>query len=60
MVISTHFEVHENAPPEVAEAEVAERLDAVNTAAQWVNETITKELQGMAPSSQAEVDQVLR
>nr|XP_017514631.2 enolase 4 isoform X3 [Manis javanica] len=60
VVISTHFEVHENAPPEVAEAEVAERLDAVNTAAQWVNETITKELQGMALSSQAEVDQVLR
>ncbi|XP_017514631.3 enolase 4 isoform X4 [Manis javanica] len=60
VVISTHFEVHENAPPEVAEAEVAERLDAVNTAVQWVNETITKELQGMAPSSQAEVDQVLR
>ncbi|XP_036754887.2 enolase 4 isoform X1 [Manis pentadactyla] len=60
VVISTHFEVHENAPPEIAEAEVVERLDAVNTAVQWVNETITKELQGAAPSSQAEVDQVLR
>ncbi|KAK2507855.1 hypothetical protein MC885_002461 [Smutsia gigantea] len=60
VVISAHFEVHENAPPELAEAEEVERLDAVNTAVQWVNETITKELQGMAPSKQAEIDQVLR
>ncbi|XP_063566606.1 enolase 4 isoform X4 [Gorilla gorilla gorilla] len=60
VVISTHFEVHENALPELAEAEEAERASAVSTAVQWVNSTITHELQGMAPSDQAEVDHLLR
>lgn len=60
MVISTHFEVHENVSPELAEAEQVERLAAVSTAVQWVNGTITEELWGMVPSHQAEVDQVLR
>nr|XP_020758361.1 enolase 4 isoform X5 [Odocoileus virginianus texanus] len=60
VVISTHFEVHENASRELVEAEELERLDAVSTAVQWVNETITEELQGLVPSDQAEVDQVLR
>ncbi|XP_058400068.1 enolase 4 isoform X3 [Diceros bicornis minor] len=60
VVIATHFEVHENDLPELVEAEGAERLEAVSTAVRWVNETITKELRGMAPSNQAEVDQVLR
>lgn len=60
MVIATHFEVRENAVPELAEAEEVERSDAVSTAVQWVNETITQELQGLAPSDQAQVDQVLR
>nr|XP_006200299.1 enolase 4 [Vicugna pacos] len=60
VVISTHFEVHENALPELVEAENIERSEAVSTAVRWVNETITQELRGMAPSSQAEVDQVLR
>lgn len=46
--------------PELAEAEEVERSDAVSTAVQWVNETITQELQGLAPSDQAQVDQVLR
>ncbi|XP_022267425.1 enolase 4 isoform X3 [Canis lupus familiaris] len=60
VVISTHFEVHENISPELAEAEQVERLAAVSTAVQWVNGTITEELWGMVPSHQAEVDQVLR
>lgn len=60
VVIATHFEAHENASPELVEAEEVERLDAVSTAVQWVNETLTEELQGLVPSSQAEVDQVLR
>ncbi|XP_029788514.1 enolase 4 isoform X2 [Suricata suricatta] len=60
VVISTHFEVLENASPELAEAEAVERAEAVGTAVQWVNRTITEELQGIAPSNQAEVDQVLR
>ena len=53
MVISTHFEVQED-------AEQAERGDAVSTAVRWVNDTITEELRGVAPSDQAAVDHVLR
>ncbi|XP_019580810.2 enolase 4 isoform X2 [Rhinolophus sinicus] len=60
VVIATHFEVHETTFPELAEAEEVERSDAVSTAIQWVNESITQELQGIAPSNQAQVDQVLR
>ncbi|VTJ78541.1 Hypothetical predicted protein [Marmota monax] len=59
-MIPTHFEVHENALPEVVEAEEVERGLAVSTAIQWVNETITKELQGLVPSNQAQVDHMLR
>ncbi|XP_037660231.1 enolase 4 isoform X2 [Choloepus didactylus] len=60
VVISSHFEVHENASPEQVEAEELERKDAVSTAVRWVNEAITEELQGIAPSNQTQVDQVLR
>ncbi|XP_009008589.1 enolase 4 isoform X3 [Callithrix jacchus] len=60
VVISTHFEVHENTLPELAEVEEAERASAVSTAVQWVNGNITHELQGIAPFDQAEVDQLLR
>ncbi|KAM7073926.1 enolase 4 isoform 2-T2 [Molossus nigricans] len=60
VVMATHFEVHENMVQELAEAEEAERLGAVSTAVQWVNGTITQELQGLEPCNQAEVDQVLR
>lgn len=60
MVIATHFEAHENTSPELVEAEELERVDAVSTAVQWVNETLTEELRGLVPSNQAEVDQVLR
>lgn len=60
MVISTHFEVLENVLPELADTEQEARSEAVRIAVQWVNETITEELQGLTPSDQAEVDQVLR
>ncbi|KAM5243694.1 enolase 4 isoform 5-T5 [Hipposideros larvatus] len=60
VVIATHFEVHENAFPELAEAQEVERSDAVRTAVQWANGTITQELQGIAPCNQAQVDRVLR
>ncbi|XP_005879747.1 PREDICTED: enolase-like protein ENO4 isoform X2 [Myotis brandtii] len=60
VMMATHFEVYENAVPELAEVMEAERLDAVSIAVQWVNENITQELQGLEPSNQAEVDQVLR
>ncbi|XP_048647238.1 enolase 4 isoform X3 [Marmota marmota marmota] len=60
VMIPTHFEVHENALPEVVEAEEVERGLAVSTAIQWVNETITEELQGLVPFNQAQVDHMLR
>ncbi|KAM7330398.1 hypothetical protein ACRRTK_012011 [Alexandromys fortis] len=60
VVIPAHFEVPENAPPEVADAEETERHLAVSTALQWVNECMTEELWGLVPSNQAEVDHRLR
>ncbi|KAH0516143.1 Enolase-like protein ENO4 [Microtus ochrogaster] len=60
VVIPAHFEVPENAPPEVADAEETERHLAVSTALQWVNECMTEELCGLVPSNQAEVDHRLR
>lgn len=60
LVIPTHFDVLENALPELVEAEEVERKQAVSTAMQWVNQSISEELQGMEPSSQAEVDLTLR
>ncbi|KAG8517402.1 Enolase 4, partial [Galemys pyrenaicus] len=60
VVISTHFEVHENALAEAAEVEEAERSQAVSTAVQWVNGALNEQLQGIAPTNQVEVDQVLR
>ncbi|KAL1787940.1 enolase 4 [Sigmodon hispidus] len=60
VVIPAHFEVSENASPEVVDAEESERHLAVNTALQWVNESITEELWGLIPSNQAEVDHRLR
>uniref|UniRef100_A0A8C9DQK0 Enolase 4 n=1 Tax=Prolemur simus TaxID=1328070 RepID=A0A8C9DQK0_PROSS len=60
VVISTHFEVHESAVPELAEAEEAERASAVSTAVHWVNGPITQELQGLAPTDQVAVDHLLR
>lgn len=39
---------------------VAERNQAVSTAVQWINQSITEELWGLVPSNQAEVDHRLR
>uniref|UniRef100_H0VI57 Enolase 4 n=1 Tax=Cavia porcellus TaxID=10141 RepID=H0VI57_CAVPO len=60
VMVPTYFEVHENALPELVEAEGEERNLAVSTAVQWVNEAITQELQGLVPSNQADVDCTLR
>ncbi|XP_006880217.1 PREDICTED: enolase-like protein ENO4 [Elephantulus edwardii] len=60
VVISSHFEVRENSPPELVEVEEMGRNDAIRTALQWVNGPISTELQGLNPSNQAQVDQVLR
>lgn len=60
MAIPTHFEVVENNLPEVLDAEEAERAQAVSTAVQWINQSITEELWGLVPSNQAEVDHRLR
>ncbi|XP_012630284.1 enolase 4 isoform X1 [Microcebus murinus] len=60
VVISTHFEVHEGAAPELADVEEAERASAVSTAVHWVNGPIFQELQGLVPTNQAAVDHLLR
>ncbi|XP_055486016.1 enolase 4 isoform X3 [Psammomys obesus] len=60
VVTPVHFEVLENALPDVVDAEEMERALAVSTALQWVNESFTEELWGLVPSNQEEVDHRLR
>lgn len=60
VVMAAHFDVPENALPDVVDTEEVERALAVSTALQWVNESFTEELWGLVPSNQAEVDHRLR
>lgn len=60
VVMSTHFQVYENAAPELLEVEEMERSEEVSTALRWINEELTVQLQGQTPSNQAQVDQLLR
>uniref|UniRef100_A0A8C6RFS4 Enolase 4 n=1 Tax=Nannospalax galili TaxID=1026970 RepID=A0A8C6RFS4_NANGA len=60
VVMPAHFEVLENALPELVDAEEAERDLAVSRAMEWANEAMTEELWGLLPANQAEVDRRLR
>ncbi|XP_071605612.1 enolase 4 isoform X3 [Heliangelus exortis] len=59
VVISSHFQVPENALPEAAEAEEKERNDSVNTAVKWVNESLNTMLRDLEPTDQCQVDKML-
>ncbi|KAM9379558.1 enolase 4 [Phaethornis superciliosus] len=59
IVISSHFQVPENALPETAEAEEKERKDSVNTAVEWVNESLNTMLRDLEPTDQCQVDKML-
>ncbi|XP_068955143.1 enolase 4 [Petaurus breviceps papuanus] len=58
-VISSHLEVLETAMPEVVDALELERNEAISAAVQWVNESMTELLEGLEPTQQGVVDQLL-
>ncbi|KFQ43646.1 Enolase-like ENO4, partial [Nestor notabilis] len=59
VVMSSHPQTVENALPETIEADEKERNDSVNTAVEWVNESLSTMLRDMKPTDQCEVDKML-
>ncbi|NXX22604.1 ENO4 Enolase, partial [Podargus strigoides] len=58
-VMSSHSQILENALPETTEADEKERNNSVNTAVEWVNESLNAMLRGLKPTDQCEVDKML-
>ncbi|KAM9612506.1 LOW QUALITY PROTEIN: enolase 4 [Morphnus guianensis] len=58
-VMSSHSQISENALPDTAEADERERNDSVNTAVEWVNESLNTMLRDLKPTDQCKVDKVL-
>ncbi|NWR76244.1 ENO4 Enolase, partial [Centropus unirufus] len=58
-VMSPHSQIPENASPDTAEAGEQERNDSVNTAVEWVNESLNPILRDLEPSEQCKVDEML-
>ncbi|XP_043845269.1 enolase 4 [Dromiciops gliroides] len=58
-VISSHLEVLETAMPDMVDAVELERNEAISAAVQWVNESMTELLEGLEPTQQEVVDQLL-
>ncbi|NXD08448.1 ENO4 Enolase, partial [Nothocercus nigrocapillus] len=58
-VISSDSQILENALSEATEADEKERNDSVNTAVEWVNESLNTLLRDLKPTEQCEVDKIL-
>ncbi|KFP18150.1 Enolase-like ENO4, partial [Egretta garzetta] len=58
-VMSSHSQIPENALPETTEADEKERNDSVNTAVEWVNESLNTMLRDLKPTDQCKVDKML-
>ncbi|NXJ15126.1 ENO4 Enolase, partial [Odontophorus gujanensis] len=58
-IISSHYQIHENALSETTEADEKERNDSVTTAVEWVNESLNTMLQDLKPTDQCEIDKML-
>ncbi|NXQ96845.1 ENO4 Enolase, partial [Sagittarius serpentarius] len=58
-VMSSHSQIPENALPHTTEADERERNDSVNTAVEWVNESLNTMLRDLKPTDQCKVDKVL-
>ncbi|XP_065528421.1 enolase 4 isoform X2 [Lathamus discolor] len=59
VVMSSHFQTLVNALPETIEADEKERNNSVNTAVEWVNESLSTMLRDVKPTDQGEVDKML-
>ncbi|KAJ7411288.1 Enolase 4 [Pitangus sulphuratus] len=58
-VMSCHSRIPENTLPETTEADEKERNDSVNTAVEWVNESLNTMLRDLEPTDQCQVDKML-
>ncbi|KAJ7411281.1 Enolase 4 [Willisornis vidua] len=58
-VMPSYSEIPENASPETIEAYEKERDDSVNTAVEWVNESLNTMLRDLDPTDQCQVDKML-
>ncbi|XP_072196736.1 enolase 4 [Excalfactoria chinensis] len=58
-VISSHYQIPENALSGTNEADEKERNDSVTTAVEWVNESLNTMLRDLKPTDQCEIDKVL-
>ncbi|NWU83124.1 ENO4 Enolase, partial [Onychorhynchus coronatus] len=58
-VMSCHSQIPENALPETIEADEEERKDSVDTAVEWVNESLNTMLRDLEPTDQCQVDKML-
>ncbi|XP_025922860.1 enolase 4 [Apteryx rowi] len=58
-VISSHSQILENALSEATEDDEKERNDSVNTAVEWVNDSLNTMLRDLKPTDQCKVDKIL-
>ncbi|NXF29780.1 ENO4 Enolase, partial [Nyctibius bracteatus] len=58
-VMSSHSQIPENALLETTEAAEKERNDSVNTAVEWVNESLNTMLRDLKPTDQCKLDKML-
>ncbi|NXJ63150.1 ENO4 Enolase, partial [Rostratula benghalensis] len=58
-VMTSHSQIPENVLPETAEADEKERNDSVNTAVEWVNDSLSTMLRDLEPTDQCKVDKML-
>lgn len=58
-IISSHYQIPENAFSEATEADERERNDSVTTAVEWVNQSLSAMLRDLKPTDQCEIDKML-
>ncbi|NWW44144.1 ENO4 Enolase, partial [Pedionomus torquatus] len=58
-VMSSHSQIPENALPETTEADEKERNNSVNTAVEWVNDSLNTMLRDLEPIDQHRIDKML-
>nr|XP_008113022.1 PREDICTED: enolase 4 isoform X2 [Anolis carolinensis] len=57
--ISSHAEMLENASTEAFDADEKERRESVNTAVEWINESLNEMFRGLQPTDQDNIDKLL-
>ncbi|NXN23144.1 ENO4 Enolase, partial [Nycticryphes semicollaris] len=58
-VMTSHSQIPENGFPETTEADEKERNDSVNTAVEWVNDSLNTMLRDVEPTDQCKVDKII-